>query len=120
MDIRQDTLKAYLETEDPIHWIWEEVCKIYNPDSYPEDISRFYEEREQALNVFERLFYETFFEAYHLILEQSLKHRNLKVQGLFGDSSFILIADAMSLREALLFKEYLRLDGAFELLWQEC
>ena len=64
------------------------------------------DDRESALNELERGLYRGFFEAYDLLLEQANAQNENYVLSLFDECPFVIVADSLSVREAVLLERF--------------
>lgn len=104
-----------VSASDPLMVIWEEMVRRCGVDERPPLLSDTFERTEEALSALERFVYDTFFEAYDLLLERGLQRaaqpQKAASDFLFGHAEFVLLADSLSVREAALWTA----GGVFQL-----
>lgn len=91
---------------EPLRAIWNALLRIWWTEKIPEDLKAFYDEREASVYHFERLLSDLFPELYDILLEQSLKQEGEYVLKWLVDNNAVIIADSLSVREAVLLKHY--------------
>jgi len=106
--------QSLIESEDALDVIFQKMFSIATPEKYPTDLLAHYEHTEEALNTLERFLYDTFYESYDELLERcqerSQQDATKATEELFDRCPLVLIADALSLREAALLKAWIEND----------
>jgi len=110
MAIDEQFITELIEDHDPLAAVWRQMERIYAVDDFPQDLRAFMDDRESALNDLERGVYRGFFEAYDLLLERAGAQDESYVLSLFDECPFVIIADSLSVREAVLLEKFW--DGA--------
>jgi len=111
MAIDKHFITELIEDQDPLAAIWRQMERIYTQT--PEvsaNLRGLMDDRESALNDLERGVYCGFFEAYDLLLERAGAQDESYVLSLFDECPFVIIADSLSVREAILLEKFW--DGA--------
>ncbi|MFQ6041618.1 MAG: hypothetical protein ACE5PV_12235 [Candidatus Poribacteria bacterium] len=111
--------QSLIESEDVLDVIFQEMLSIATPESYPDDLLAHYENTEEALNALECFLYDAFYESYDELLERCQERSQqdaAKVSAnLFDRCQLVLIADALSLREAALLKVWMENEPEIEI-----
>lgn len=105
MAIDEQFITELIEDQDPLAAVWQQMERIYAVDEFPQDLRAFMDDRESALNDLERGVYCGFFEAYDLLLERAGAQDESYVLSLFGQCPFVITADSLSVREAVLLEK---------------
>lgn len=92
--------------DDPTRAIWNAIVKIWETESIPNDLKAFYDERETWVYRLERLLSDLFPELYDILLDLSLRQEGNYVRKWLVDNNAVIVADSLSVREAMLLKHY--------------
>jgi hypothetical protein len=106
MAIDEQFITELIEDHDPLAAVWRQMERIYAVNEFPTDLRALMDSRESALNDLERGVYGGFFEAYDLLLERAGAQDESYVLSLFDECPFVIIADSLSVREAVLLEKF--------------
>ena len=106
MALDERFITELIEDQDPLATVWRQMERVYAVDDFPQDLRAFMDDRESALNELERGVYRGFFEAYDLLLERASAQDESYVLSLFDECPFVIIADSLSVREAILLEKF--------------
>jgi len=106
MAIDEQFITELIEDQDPLATVWRQMERVYAADDFPQDLRAFMDDRESALNELERGVYRGFFEAYDLLLERAGAQDESYVLSLFDECPFVIIADSLSVREAIMLEKF--------------
>jgi hypothetical protein len=107
MAIDEQFITELIKDEDPLAAVWRQMERIYAQTSeVSTDLRGLMDDRESALNELERGVYRGFFEVYDLLLEQANAQNENYVISLFDDCPFVIVADSLSVREAVLLERF--------------
>lgn len=106
MAIDEQFITELIEDQDPLAAVWRQMERVYTIDGFPQDLRAFMDDRESALNDLERGVYCGYFEAYDLLLERAGAQDEGYVLSLFDKCPFVIIADSLSVREAVLLEKF--------------
>lgn len=105
MKFRTETLTRLVEDDDPVESVWDAMWGIWSPASG--SVTDHYDREDQMVQ-YEELLLDVFSEFYADILpDRCVNHASLDVP---EDGAFVVM-DAMSVREAGLFVDYLTNEG---------
>ncbi|MGQ9586330.1 MAG: hypothetical protein ACUVXG_13150 [Anaerolineae bacterium] len=107
-------LSDLIERDDPLEVIWTQMerrCGVSQTTEVAADLRSVMDSRESALNELERAVYSGFFEVYDLLLERSVAQDAGYVFSLFDQCPFVILADSLSVREAMLLESAWRPKG---------
>ena len=105
MAIDEQFITELIEDQDPLAAVWRQMERVYTQTSeVAADLRGLMDDRESALNDLERGVYCGFFEAYDLLLERASAQDESYVLSLFDKCPFVIIADSLSVREAVLLE----------------
>lgn len=113
MTVDSHLINHLIQSEDPLAVIWRHMEQTYRVEHYPEDLRGFMEDREESLNRLEQVLYDGFFEIYDQLLEVAQAQDRGYVLSLLSQSSLVIIADSLSVREAILL-ETLSKEGRWQ------
>jgi len=99
--------QALLDADDPLRVVWERMLRLYQVEKYPDDVVKFYNERETTLSQFEEALYHGYFEIYDLLLEQAQRQDGGYVRERLQGDAVVIIADSLSVREVGLLQQRL-------------
>jgi len=106
MAIDEHFITELIEDQDPLAAIWRQMERTYTQTSeVSANLRGLMDDRESALNDLERGVYCGFFEAYDLLLERAGAQDESYVLSLFDECPFVIIADSLSVREAILLEQ---------------
>lgn len=111
MAIDEQFITQLIKDPDPLAVVWRQMECIYQTsevcrDFRSLDLRALMDDREGALNKLERGVYRGFFEAYDLLLERAGTQDETYVLSLFDECPFVIIADSLSVREAVLLEKF--------------
>jgi hypothetical protein len=107
MAIDEQFMTELIEDHDPLAAVWRQMERVYAQTSeVSADLRGLMDDRESALNELERGVYHGFFEAYDLLLERAGTQDESYVLSLFDECPFVIIADSLSVREAVLLEKF--------------
>jgi len=107
MAIDEQLIRELIEDQDPLAAVWRQMERIYAQTSeVSADLRGLMDDRESALNDLERGVYCGFFEAYDLLLDRAGAQDESYVLSLFDECPFVIIADSLSVREAVLLEKF--------------
>jgi hypothetical protein len=107
MAIDEQFITELIKDRDPLAAVWRQMERIYAQTSeVSADLRGLMDDRESALNELERGVYHGFFEAYDLLMERASAQNENYVISLFDDCPFVIIADSLSVREAVLLGKF--------------
>jgi len=105
MAIDAQFITELIQDPNPLTAVWRQMERTYAVDTFPQDLRALMDDRESALNELERAVYHGFFEAYDLLLERTRAQDESYVMSLFDECPFVIIADSLSVREAILLEQ---------------
>jgi hypothetical protein len=106
MAIDEQFITELIKDEDPLAAVWRQMERVYAQTSeVSADLRGLMDDREAALNDLERGVYRGFFEAYDLLLERASAQDGSYVLALFDECPFVIVADSLSVREAVLLEQ---------------
>jgi len=107
MTIDEQFITELIEDQDPLAAVWRQMERVYTQTSeVSADLRGLMDDRESALNDLEHGVYCGFFEAYDLLLERAGAQDESYVLSLFDECPFVIIADSLSVREAILLEKF--------------
>ena len=107
MAIDEQFITELIKDEDPLAAVWRQMERIYAQTSeVSADLRGLMDDRESALNELERGVYRGFFEAYDLLMERASAQNENYVISLFDECPFVIVADSLSVREAVLLEKF--------------
>jgi len=111
MAIDEEFITELIQDRDPLAAVWRQMERFYTKTSEVSadlrglDLRALMDDREGALNELERGVYRGFFEAYDLLLARAGTQDEGYVLSLFDECPFVIIADSLSVREAVLLEK---------------
>lgn len=108
-------IQELIAGDDPLAVIWGQMMGIYAAGELTtdgvDDLRACMDHRESALNELEWGLYWGFFEVYDLLLERAGKQDASYVLSLFDTCPLVIVADSLSVREAILLERLWGQDG---------
>lgn len=98
-------VKELIATEDPVPTVWKAIVKLWETDELPDDLKAFYDKREEMMHKLEWFLLDSFSELYdNILLKRSSEQEGEYVRRHLVDNNVVIIADSLSVREAVLLK----------------
>lgn len=102
-------LRRLVHGHNTLSVVWDALVEIWTTDSIPDDLDRFYGDKEIESCWLEEALEHTYVEAYQELLNGATTHKTSPWMG--EEGRLVLIVDAMSVREACLLKPLLESKG---------
>ena len=107
--IDEQWVRKLIDADDITPVIWEAMVKLWETDELPSDpksFKSFYDEREALMHRLEKFLSDLFPEVYDILLERSVAQEGEYVRKWLVDNNAVIIADSLSVREAVLLRHY--------------
>jgi len=100
-------VRELVEANDPTPVIWRAFVRLWEVERLPDNLRAFYDERESWTYRLERFLLDSFPELYDdILLTRSITQDGSYVRRWLVDNNVVIIADSLSVREAVLLKHY--------------